>query len=240
MSRVVNWEQEFLQQSQSMESNLGQTAENPLVVDGDELSRTAGLLMDSLKDEENPKFKNSEFMGFMRQLRDKELVVDGDKLVPGSEAKSVALDSTATTSQTRPTGAPLQNRTTRERSGTIDDWPMKAVHFHPVTTVANPVEQQEEMSEEDAYWAAENRDYKNYWEKAAMLPSTSASLEPSLQQKEWDHLQESWDSWDATAQGIKQVSTPNYPFQSNNPYVFDRRHNMSNWQSASSNDQVHY
>ncbi|PVG00366.1 TPR-like protein [Serendipita vermifera] len=231
----VNWEQEFLQQSQSMETTLGHTAENPLVIDGDELSRTAGLLMDSLKDEENPKFKNSEFMGFMRQLRDKELVVEGDKLVPGSEATSAT--ARATTSQAHSTGVPSQTRSTRERSGTIEDWPMKAVHFNPVTTVTNPIESQEEMSEEDVYWAAENRDYKNYWEKAAMLPSTSTSLDPTPQQREWDQLQESWDSWEATAEGMKQVSVPNYPFQTNNPYVFDRRHNMSNWRSASSNDQ---
>lgn len=49
--------------------------------DGDELARTAGLLIESVRDEQNPKFQNSQFMGLMKALRDREVVVEGDKMV---------------------------------------------------------------------------------------------------------------------------------------------------------------
>ena len=49
--------------------------------ESDELSRTAGQLLDSLKDEQSPKFQQSSFLGLMRQLRDKEVRIEGDKMV---------------------------------------------------------------------------------------------------------------------------------------------------------------
>ena len=49
--------------------------------EADELSRTAGQLLDNLKDEQNQKFQKSNFLELMRQLRDKEVRVDGDKMV---------------------------------------------------------------------------------------------------------------------------------------------------------------
>ena len=53
-------------------------------VEADELSRTAGYLLDTLKDEKNVKFQQSSFLALMRQLRDKEVQVDGDKMIPVS------------------------------------------------------------------------------------------------------------------------------------------------------------
>ena len=49
--------------------------------ESDELSRTAGVLLDTLKDERNTKFQNSAFLGLMRQLRDKEIRIEGDQMV---------------------------------------------------------------------------------------------------------------------------------------------------------------
>ena len=50
-------------------------------IEADELSRTAGHLLDTLKDEKNTKFQQSSFLALMRQLRDKEVKVEGDKMV---------------------------------------------------------------------------------------------------------------------------------------------------------------
>ena len=55
--------------------------ENQRQKEADELSRTAGQLLDSLSHEQNQKFKESSFMALMRQLRDKEVSVEGDKIV---------------------------------------------------------------------------------------------------------------------------------------------------------------
>ena len=49
-----------------------------------ELSRTAGQLLDNLKDEKSEKFQQSNFMQLMRQLRDKEMIVEGENIVPVS------------------------------------------------------------------------------------------------------------------------------------------------------------
>ncbi|KAF8446522.1 hypothetical protein BGX38DRAFT_1260609 [Terfezia claveryi] len=50
-------------------------------VDPDELSRTAGQLLESLASEQSQKFKESKFMKLMRQLRDKEVKVEGGEMV---------------------------------------------------------------------------------------------------------------------------------------------------------------
>jgi hypothetical protein len=51
------------------------------IADADALSRTAGQLLDSVSNNQSDKFKNSVFLGLMRELRDKEKVVKGDKIV---------------------------------------------------------------------------------------------------------------------------------------------------------------
>lgn len=45
----------------------------------DALARTAGELLDNVKHESSQKFKESSFLGLMRQLRDREVTVDGDR-----------------------------------------------------------------------------------------------------------------------------------------------------------------
>lgn len=56
-------------------------------VEADALSKTAGQLLDNLKHEHSEKFANSNFMTLMRQLRDKEVRVDGERFVEVSEAQ---------------------------------------------------------------------------------------------------------------------------------------------------------
>ncbi|KAF8420485.1 hypothetical protein EV426DRAFT_612485 [Tirmania nivea] len=51
------------------------------VDDSDELSRTAGQLLESVATEQSQKFKESNFMKLMRQLRDKEVKVEGGEFV---------------------------------------------------------------------------------------------------------------------------------------------------------------
>ena len=56
--------------------------------DADELARTAGQLLDNLKHDKSQKFQNSNFLSLMRQLRDREIRVEGDKLVDVSTSYS--------------------------------------------------------------------------------------------------------------------------------------------------------
>lgn len=177
----------------------------------------------------------------MRQLRDKEMVVDGDQIVPSSEA------TTTTTSSTAVHHA-VTNSTTfaawqiRDMAMSSEDWPMKSVHFDPTittTTERNQASSVEEMSEEDAYWQAENRDYRDYWDKAATLPlQMELPATMSAQQREWGQLQKSWDAWETTATGVKQTATGHYPFQKNNPYTFDSLSKEARLTNGQGMDQV--
>ena len=49
--------------------------------DAEELARTAGQLLENVKGDQSQKFQESHFLSLMRQLRDKEVRVEGDKLV---------------------------------------------------------------------------------------------------------------------------------------------------------------
>ncbi|RDW71890.1 hypothetical protein BP5796_07924 [Coleophoma crateriformis] len=52
--------------------------------DPDALARTAAQLLDSVRNNTSEKFQNSQFLELMRQFRDKEAVVEGDKIVGAS------------------------------------------------------------------------------------------------------------------------------------------------------------
>ena len=49
--------------------------------DAEELAKTAGQLLENVKGDQSQKFKDCNFLSLMRQLRDKEVRVEGDKLV---------------------------------------------------------------------------------------------------------------------------------------------------------------
>lgn len=61
--------------------------------DPDELARTAGQLLDSVKYEQNQKFQESNFLALMRRLRDREVRVEGDKMVDVSTTSSASATS---------------------------------------------------------------------------------------------------------------------------------------------------
>lgn len=52
----------------------------------DELARTAGELLDNVKHEHSAKFRESKFLAFMGQLRDRKVRIEGDKVVDVSIA----------------------------------------------------------------------------------------------------------------------------------------------------------
>ena len=64
-----------------LEKNKGKGKEREDLDDADELARTAGSLLENVKHDQSQKFKQSNFLSLMRQLRDREVRVEGDKLV---------------------------------------------------------------------------------------------------------------------------------------------------------------
>ena len=74
--------------------------------EADDLARTAALLVETVKDEQNPKFKNSQFMRLMRGLRDGEVVVDGNDMVERNVSANDGVTDVKGKGKERATGEP--------------------------------------------------------------------------------------------------------------------------------------
>lgn len=61
--------------------------------DDDEMAQTAGRLLERVSDNTSEKFQNSQFLELMRRLRDREVRVEGDKMVEVSTAQSTSSPS---------------------------------------------------------------------------------------------------------------------------------------------------
>lgn len=68
----------------------------PQPEDPDALARTAGQLLESVRGNTSQKFQNSEFLQLMRQFRDREVQVEGDKIVERSKARNTAVGAEET------------------------------------------------------------------------------------------------------------------------------------------------
>ncbi|KAL2043429.1 hypothetical protein N7G274_003735 [Stereocaulon virgatum] len=69
----------ILDNAQDKEKDLNEHDE------ADELARTAGQLLENVSGDQSQKFQESNFLSLMRQLRDKEVRIEGDKLVDTSQ-----------------------------------------------------------------------------------------------------------------------------------------------------------
>lgn len=56
--------------------------------DADELARTAGHLLDSVRHDQSQKFQGSNFLALMRRIRDREIQVEGDEFREVSTSSS--------------------------------------------------------------------------------------------------------------------------------------------------------
>lgn len=196
----------------------------------DSLARTAGQLVEALREEQNPKFMNSQFMGLMRSLADKTSVVEGSDIV---SASSISENATSTNADVKGKG--------KERAGTIGT-PGQTTRAYPYyanlgmasggqptslshaqgqvsgTTTTSDVTQHS-SDEVYEYFKQENEDYIAYHQAAnrAADTDTQGLWDDSLRQFEWDKLRNEWDAWEANAVGVRKMS--NYQFAAENPYL---------------------
>ncbi|KAJ4320173.1 hypothetical protein N0V94_003534 [Neodidymelliopsis sp. IMI 364377] len=68
-------------QNELVEQEPEQKEEQPKMNDDDEMAATAGRLLERVADNTSEKFQNSQFLELMRRLRDREVRVEGDKMV---------------------------------------------------------------------------------------------------------------------------------------------------------------
>ncbi|KAF9972379.1 hypothetical protein BGZ73_004528 [Actinomortierella ambigua] len=79
--QVSEWESEFKTENPGSWAEEFAEAQTTDASSREALAKTAGMLLDSVDPAANAKFKNSNFMNFMRRLRDQEVAIEGNKLV---------------------------------------------------------------------------------------------------------------------------------------------------------------
>ncbi|TCD71584.1 hypothetical protein EIP91_007331 [Steccherinum ochraceum] len=257
-TNVVDWDKEF-QSHEATSSTIvtetdteqalqdAQVASSIQAQDGDELARTAGLLVETVQHEENPKFKNSAFLGLMRQLRDREMVVEGNQMVKSAESSTWASDFQASV-DVKGKGRAVEP--VQPILGTNIQPPAGASWASMAREALNrQAKEAEDIFEDpiDAYFRQENDEYINYWHgqgsRQGVVNSVNgiSTFHGAHQTAEWDKLQRDWDAFEATSTGIKAVS--NYQFQANNPYVLGeasrtRHHSMHSQEAGSMHESV--
>jgi hypothetical protein len=98
--------------NESVEQESKQQREQPNMNDDNEMAATAGLLLERVADNTSEKFQNSQFLELMRRLRDREVRVEGDRMVEVPDQTSGAASniegSSATQAASRPPNAATQ------------------------------------------------------------------------------------------------------------------------------------
>ena len=79
-----------------------QKEEQPKMNDDDEMAATAGRLLERVADNTSEKFQNSQFLELMRRLRDREVRVEGDKMVETNGQLPNATQTTGQSTTTQP------------------------------------------------------------------------------------------------------------------------------------------
>ncbi|KAG5733004.1 Peroxisomal targeting signal receptor [Termitomyces sp. T112] len=215
----ISWDKEFSDQEAALIQNppvLEQVQSDQnvpqIAVDNDELARTAGLLLENVRNEQNPKFQNSQFLNLMRKLRDRDIIVEGNQMVENEGQQTVdfkgkgrAIDPWSTS----------QMSTDTPQVGSVSGQP----HVRFSESARAHLDEQGSRTEEDvndAYFHQENAEYQQYWNNMHAA-GTSQAPTANADVASWDRLQKDWDQFEATTEGIKSVV--NYQFQDNNPYL---------------------
>jgi peroxin-5 len=195
----------------------------------DELARTAGVVLASVSHDTSAKFQQSAFLGLMRQLRDGDVVLEGNEMVARSSTPGWADDFHADAKgkgkeRAQPASQLLQMTGSNIPASSQGWWNDRVINPMMQPSTANqdtsaaqapPVDVTAE-NENDAYFRQDNAEYAEYWK--GMHGAAPRLAQPATaQDAEWANLQQDWDNFEATATGIRALS--NYQFQENNPYV---------------------
>lgn len=224
------WDKEFQSQEHlfhtsalspvtSVKEENGHELQRPSASQTDEMARLAAQVIEAVEHEQNPKFKESAFMGLMLQLRDGDVVLDQNGFV--------ASESTSTT--VRINHLPPSTSLDVKGKGKARDIDLSGTTLTAggITTPSSST-QEREQDVNEAYFRQENDDYKAWWEAHHAGPSTTAGLSnttagpsamsPMLREiGQWYEMQNAWDEFEATTTGVRPVVE--YEYQKENPYL---------------------
>ena len=217
-----------LERVQPVAAHISEEQQQRPVVDlaeQDALARTAGQLVEALREEQNPKFKNSQFMGLMRSLADRTSVVEGNDIVLTPTITNAASTNVGMKGKEKESAEAVSifGQTTQVYPSanvgiTSSGQPSLLPHTQdqvPNTTITSDVTQ-DSYDEVYEYFKQENEDYIAY-QQASSRPAPQGLWDDSSGRYEWDNLQDEWDAWEANAVGVRKMS--NYQFAAENPYL---------------------
>jgi peroxin-5 len=213
----MSWDREFQSQESLFTTSAPVVAEAPpqeqqqqqAATPEDDMAWLAAQVINAVKDDQNPKFQNSEFMNLMRQLRDGEVVVEDEKIVP----KEFTVRSADVKGKSRAVEVPLepitqdmadQSRVNQRIQPSYQGSEELNAAYLQLTKDAN-----------EAHFDQENRDFTEYWNSHIAGPA--AHMAAAGQASSWHEMQQDWDAFEATTTGVKPIA--NYQFQTNNPYL---------------------
>lgn len=148
-------------------------------------------------------------MGLMKQLRDGEVVVEGNKMVESDGLASSKVDVKGKGRAYVPASPSYSNSPLFRTEARNDS-------LRSVDADQAPDEERQVVQEDsnDVYFRHENADYIKYWNE---LQAIQGAVLRTAETMAWDKLQADWDNFEATSSGIKAIT--HYQFQENNPYL---------------------
>lgn len=140
----------------------------------------------------------------MKQLRDGQIIVEGNQMVEGDGRTSSKVD--------------VKGKGRAIDLSTSNTFNLQDSGHGPQSSFLVQEQQQSERgnTEEDAndsYFRQENADFIRYWNETQVNRAENSTAETLS----WDKLQADWDNFEATSTGIKAIT--HYQFQQNNPYL---------------------
>ncbi|THV02434.1 TPR-like protein [Dendrothele bispora CBS 962.96] len=203
------WEKVFEDQeliSRPDTESVGQGAKTdqlPHHDDGDELARTAGLLLETVREETNPKFQNSQFMTLMTQIRDRKLVVRGNDIVENDGSTEVRVD-------VKGKGKAIDPSSSRIGPGV-------GYNFESLRQAGasqGPHELLPQLEDEnDQYFKQENAEFTSFWNQV----NSQTGVSEHGMRSSWNQLENDWEVFESQTPDVKPVNA--YQFQRNNPFL---------------------
>ncbi|KAJ1557903.1 hypothetical protein HK096_004692, partial [Nowakowskiella sp. JEL0078] len=200
--RDVSWAGEFASSEPSWAEEFVETEKN-IDISGlnsnEALARTAGILLDVVESSTNPKFKNSKFLGFMKQLKHKEVEIQGNEVVPVEEIKT---DWAAEYSNTA-------------AKGSVQQWEDEFMEMEADDILA-PSKVEEDIWANQFFQSEEQRVAQSDWtdEFAGEFAGTETD-ESAL----WESLKDKWDEVNDNSIRSTDPRFENYEFAAENPYL---------------------
>jgi len=206
----LSWDREFQTQETMLSAHVApavQPASKP--AQAGEMATLAARVIDAVKDEQNPKFQQSQFLSLMRQFRDGEVVVEDDKIVPSESRTAFRVDVKG---KGRAVDIPVREV---HQPGVLRPAAASSVQGYHGAAELHEAYHQQQQDASEAYFQRENEEFTEYWDAhyTGPVPNTMSAGDRGS----WHELQEAWDALEATSTGIKPLV--NYQFQENNPYL---------------------